>query len=70
MSLTRAITQFSLFSDALWKLTVHVVDTVDVAIDVAEGSILVVIILADVWGTSSICIMSISPEGAQLLHQT
>jgi len=70
VSLTRAIMQFSLFSDALCKLTYHVVDVVDVAIDVAEASILVVIILANVWATSSIWVTSIVPEGAHFLHQT
>jgi len=43
---------------------------VDVAIDVAEASALVVIILANVGATSSICVMSIAPEGAHFLHQT
>jgi len=62
--------QFSLFSNALCKLTDHVVDMVDVAIDVAEAGALVVIILANVGVTSSICVMSIVPEGAHFLHQT
>ena len=69
VSLTRAIIQFSLFSDALCKLTDQV-DVVDVAIDVAEASILVVTILANVWATSSIWVTSIVPEGAHFLHQT
>jgi hypothetical protein len=63
VSLTRAITQFS---DALCKLTV---DMVDVAIDVAEAEALVVVVLAHVRGTSSVCVGSIVPERAQFSHQ-
>jgi len=63
MSLTRAITQFS---DALCKLTVNVVD---VAIDVAEADALIVAVLADVGGTSSVCVGRIVPERAQFSHE-
>ena len=67
MSFTRAITQFS---DASCRLTDHVIDMVDIAIDVAEANVLVVVILAHFGGTSSVYARSSSPEGAQFLHQT
>jgi len=60
--------QLFLFSDALCKLIDYVVDVVDVAIDVAEAGALIVTILAYVWGTSSICVVSIVPEDAHFLH--
>jgi len=66
MSLTRS----GVFSDALsplCKLGDHVVNVVDVTVDIANAVVLVVI-LAHVWGR--LCVRSITLERAQFLHET
>jgi hypothetical protein len=54
----------------LFRLTECIVDVVDVAVDVADADILVVVILAHHDISGSICIGSMVSEHAQLLDKT